>query len=280
MSTEENNHDELDAELRRLFEDERLTMRPRDDAPATILAGARRLRRRRAAYTTAGGALAALVLVSGGLAVSWMRSPQTDTAAPAAPPSLSLSTDASSPETTPLTPTPSEPPQGSAPVQTRTSLPNSSEPTDKPGTGSVPSSARVQSLPLVAGPTLGPDGYGKLTLGMSYDTAKKTGMLKDSASSAPSGCGQYVLTEGTGGVRSVMISEKRGIVRFDASGAHTPERIRVGSSKSDLLTAYPDLSGESNGYEASAGSGATYVFSLDSRGQVASLALVSSGEDC
>lgn len=279
MSTED--EDALDAELRRLFDDERLTLRPREDATTTILTGARRLRRRRAAYTATGGALAALVLVSGGVAVNWVRSPQTETAAHAASPSLSLSTDASSsPAVSPPAPVPGLPPAVSAPAKGQMSASDSTEPTIASSTTSAPASASAQRLPLLAGPVLGPNGYEKLTLGMSYDIAKKTGMLAVSDSDPePSGCGQYPLREGKGGVQSVTISPTKGIVRFDAGGAHTPERVRVGSSKDDLAAAYPDLTSQPDGYTAPTGSGATYLFTLDGRGQVASLALTAS-DDC
>jgi hypothetical protein len=57
--------DELDAELRRLFGDERLAVQPKSDAPQAIVAAAQRIRRRRAVLTAACGVTVAAVLVAG-----------------------------------------------------------------------------------------------------------------------------------------------------------------------------------------------------------------------
>lgn len=267
--------DDLDAELRRLFEDDRLDVRPGAHASTRILAGARRIRRRRAVLTATGGTLTAVVLVGAGLVLGQVRSPQTDTAAPVLVPRTSETGSPASLTSIPLAPPPGSPSSGEAADSANPPVPTtstqrvsaeSSAPTSKP--------VRSQSVPLVLGPVLGPNGYGKLVLGMSFSAAKQTGLLAG-ANTPPTGCADYALTEGAAGVRTVTISDTGGIVSFEASGAHTPERIHVGSTTDDLQAAYPALNKSGGGsYTAAAGAGGTYVFGVDDRDRVASLLLV------
>ncbi|SFJ57976.1 hypothetical protein [Amycolatopsis sacchari] len=266
--------DELDAELRRLFADERLDVRPRDDAPATILAGARRVRARRRALTATGGALTAVVLVALGLVLGQVRAPHTDTAAPVRQPTSSGSAfpSADSPSPSVVEPGSSvagrEP--GTASGSTALESPGRTSSVSSPASTSVPRSQSVQTL---TAPVLGPEGYGKLALGMPFDVAVRTGMLERTAA-PPEPCGTYALAEGAAGIRTVTISDTRGIVGFEASGARTPERIGLGSDKDDLEAAYPKLVETANGYTVPAGPSSNYVFLLDDRDRVAALLLV------
>ncbi|MTD56391.1 hypothetical protein [Amycolatopsis pithecellobii] len=269
--------DELDTELRRLFGDERLAVGADEDAPARIVAGARRIRRRRAAVTATSGALTVAALVTAGLFFGPLRATHTNTAAPVEQPTLSSNGTSAPASSIPLNPPPgssptSEPPASSpesaSPPQSSTSRTAQTKPT-------TPTSSRSQTPPpAVSGPVLGPSGYGKLTLGMSFTDAKNSGLLAN-ADTPPNGCTNYKLAEGSSGVSSVTISDTGGVVGFAATGAHTPERIRVGSPKDDLEAAYPNLSKSGNGYTAAAGSGASYVFSVDSnQNRVTAVSLV------
>jgi hypothetical protein len=265
--------DELDDELRRLFRDERLDVPPSEGAESAILAGARRVRRRRTALAATGGALTVVVLIGAGLFFGGLRSGNTQTAAPAVQPALSDS--GSAPAATPL---PLNPPLGSPPTEITTgsesqsSSPLSTERTTASRVTSTTTSPRVDNSLPVSGPVLGPSGYSKLQLGMTFDDAKATGLLAG-ASTAPTGCTDYTLSEGTAGVRKVTISGTNGIVSFEAAGAHTPERIKVGSTKDQLEAAYPSLAKGGSGYTTSTGAGGTYVFALDSNNKVTDLLL-------
>jgi len=268
--------DDLDRELRRLFGDDRLDVSPRAGVESDILAGARRIRRRRAALATTGGALTALVLVGGGLLLTDLRSGPDQAAAPATQPELSLS---SSPSTIVPAPPASPPPatsSDSATPGTSDSLASSTPgPSTRPSTPSTTSTPRVESVPQATGPVLGPSGYGKLQLGMSFENAKATGLLTGT-DTAPEGCADYRLTEGAAALSDVRISSTYGIVSFEATGARTPEKIKIGSTEDQLETAYPDASSSGSGYSAASGAGGAYLFGVDS-GKVVSLRLVGAG---
>ncbi|TNC27377.1 RodZ family helix-turn-helix domain-containing protein [Amycolatopsis alkalitolerans] len=269
-------HDELDTELRRLFADDRLDIRPDEAAPARVLAGARRIRRRRAALTATGGTLTAVVLVTAGLLLGPLRPASTNTAAP-----VEDSTTRATGSSAPLTANPVNPAPGSQSTAESTGSTGQSEPSRTPARSSssaappTTASSRGQTAPLMTGAVLGPDGYSKLVLGMSFADAKKTGLLAG-AGTAPSGCAGYRLTEGSASVSVVTISDTNGVVGFDATGAHTPERIRIGSTKDELEAAYPGLSKNGSTYTADAGGGGSYVFAVDDSNHVSTLQLVAS----
>ena len=269
--------DELDRELRRLFSDERLDVPARAGAESEILAGARRVRRRRTTLTAAGGALTVALLVGAGILVTDLRSGHEQVAAPPSRPDLSLSSTTSALPPAPVQPAPdtSSDVTASTPGATPTAPPSTPERTTRSSAAPTTSSPRIESIPQATGPVLGPNGYGKLQLGMSFDDAKATGLLTGT-DSAPNGCGDYRLTEGSSAVGDVQISSTYGIVGFQATGARTPEKIKVGSTKDQLETAYPNLSQSGDGYTAASGSGGTYAFSV-AGGKVTGLKLVGSG---
>ncbi|HVW40416.1 MAG TPA: hypothetical protein VHC18_03605 [Amycolatopsis sp.] len=270
--------DDLDRELRRLFSDERLDVLPRAGVETEILAGARRVRRRRTTLAVTGGALTVALLLGAGVIVTDLRSGHEQAAAPPAQPELSLSSTTST--QLPQSPVPSSSgvsPDGSAPPGGAPQTAPSSTPERSSRTSTAPSTsaARSDNTPLATGPVLGPNGYNKLQLGMSFDAAKATGLLAGT-DAAPDNCGDYQLTEGASAVGDVEISATYGIVSFQATGARTPEKVKIGSTKDQLEAAYPSLSGSGNAYSASSGTGGTYVFSVDS-GKIVGLKLVGSG---
>ncbi|PXY31797.1 hypothetical protein [Prauserella muralis] len=273
--------DQLDAELRRLFDDERLGLLPKPDAAQSVVAGARRIRRRRAAMAGSGGALVVLALVGGGLLLGGQRQPmETPDAHIAAPPA---GTGGTSSVTTTAQPT--SPPQvrslpGTPPV-------DSSSESESPATSSRQSTARTtSSLPpdastLRAAPVFGPESYQKLTLGMSYRDAAATGMLAGADQSPPpeNACSTYRLAEGATAIRDVTISGSAGVVVIRAGEAVTPEGIGAGSSLDQVRAAYPDLASESAGYSASAGANSRYFFTA-SDDSVTEVQLRASGSSC
>jgi hypothetical protein len=237
--------EELDGELRRLFGDARLDVRPREGAEEAVVAGARRIRRRRAARATVGGALTAVLLVAGSLALT---GPQ------------------STPDTEPIGQA-LTPPAGAS--NRTTSMP-------RPMSTDSPSLSRG---PLLSGPVLGPTGYGTLKLGMSFQDAKATEMLAG-ADTPPTSCMTYQLSEGTSAVSSASVSPTGGVFRFTADGARTPEGIEVGSTSAQLRAAYRDLAKGTAAYTASTGSGGSYVFYVDDQNVVTSWELIGPAGTC
>ncbi|SFQ45697.1 hypothetical protein SAMN05421810_107290 [Amycolatopsis arida] len=252
--------DELERELRRLFADERLELRPRSGAEAVIVRGARRVHRRRMLASSGAGTLAVVALVIGAVLLGGQR-PERPGQDVASDDAAGLAIETASSSTAP------EPPVH--PNQDETTEPEGRTPADEPISPptpptSGPSSGTPTARPGVAlsAPVLGPDGYGPLRLGMSFQAAVRTGMLATSEDAAPppDDCGEYRLTEGTKAIQQVTISGSRGVVYFAASGATTPEGVGVGSSVAELEAAYPNLAADPHGMTAPAGPGARYYF--------------------
>jgi hypothetical protein len=272
-----NQADDLDGELRRLFRDERLDVRPPVGAEAAILAGTRRIRRRRAMLTATGAALVT-VLIAG--AVLFFADLRPGHGQPAAPPaaqkfSESGSEDPVAPTTVPLT-VPNTGPLSDAGsgAAAQPRLTPSSERRPEPELSSV--SPPIAGVPAGSVPILGPDGYGALRLGMSFADAKATGLLAG-ADTPPLGCGRYGLGEGVAAVAAVTISAKDGIVSFQATGAATPERIRIRSTRHQVEAAYPGLAADAGGYAVPTGAGGRYMFTFDDQNRVDGLLLLGPG---
>jgi hypothetical protein len=264
--------DELGVELRRLLADTRLEVPTRDGAEEAVVAGARRIRRRRAALATAGGALTAALLVAGSLALTELPSRPGQVALPVAT-APATSAEPSSPAMSSATSAPEGAPPGVAESTGQAGTP-SDQPPVRPSSSrsSAADSRSVDRGPLIMGAVLGPDGYGKLKLGMSFQEAAATGLLAG-AGTPPSGCTVYRLSEGTSVISSVSISPTKGIVRFTAGGAHTPQGIKAGATLAQVRAAYPDLAKGSPGYTAPTGAGGSYVFLVDERDVVTTVEL-------
>ncbi|MBK1784423.1 hypothetical protein [Prauserella cavernicola] len=273
--------DRLGAELRRLFGDERLDMNPRADSGKAIVAGAQRRRKRRAAMATGGGTLAVLALVGGTLAVSTLRGGDEPANVP----------PAAMPQTSPTTSQALSSPSSSVDAtQSEAEEPGpsgSAEPPDAPASPPESSWSSASSSPPSMGtkfvdPTLGPEGYRELSLGMSFGDANSTGLISTTRMMPPSSgtpCSTYRVSDGTDAVSDVTISEANGIVRFRAAEAKTADGIGAGSSLEQLRSTYPDLTTESSGYSASAGANARYSFAVTDE-TVTDLQLVAVSSDC
>lgn len=255
----------LDDELHRLFNDDRLAVPARSDAEQVIVAGVRRVRSRRIAVAAATGALSVVALVAGGVALAGVNRPQT--MPPAGVPSLT-STLTSALPTYPPSPAQTPPSSdgsaaGSAPVS----------PTSKAGTPRAP-----------VGTVLGPDGYGKLKLGMTADQALATHEVAPGADTpGPTYCAPYYLAD-HGEQPRVQVSPKVGVASIDAfSGMRTPEGIGLGSTMAQVKTAYPNLVIRPNSYSVvvPGNNKAIYRFGFGANGQkVAILMLQHKDYDC
>lgn len=274
--------DELDAELRRLFGDERLAVQPKSDAPQAIVAAAQRIRRRRAVLTAAGGVTVAAVLVASALTFGPFRA-QNGVAALS---SNTLQTGAANQTTSgPSTSAPSTAPTSTAvvpppiPTGNLTGVGAETPPT-KPSK-SLTSTPRPSTEFVSAGPELRADGFGMLKLGMTEVEASALGItLKKTNTSGQ--CVFYGISgNGVPASGSVAISGTYGLVIVEpGTPAHTPEGVGKGSSKEDVLQKYPEAVSNGSGTSASAGPGSTYRFDVDAANVVQAVKLYSVKQDC
>ena len=210
--------DDLDADLRALFADARLTVPVGEDAVASVVAGAKRRRRRRTTLLATGGALGvAVVLLAGGLFAGHALPPrQTQTA-------------------------------------TQPGLPTASYATTPDQTGARPAPEAV--LPPNAPTVLGPTGYGDITMGLTARQVLDTHLVNTQAGGG-GGCTGYTYVAPTGSrpsAAAVAADEKSLYVYLSArasagvqvivapSGVRTPEGIGEGSSVAALRATYRNL---------------------------------------
>ena len=268
--------DKLEQRLRALFADERLDLPPPADAGSAIVAGAQRLRRRRHSMAVTSGVVAAAVIVSGGLAVFKIQSQDNAAVMSAGPPELSVKP--------PDNLTPGIPPQVSSPTTPstqQTQAPASGTDTRTQKTTTHASTTTPQAPPVTTGPLLAADGFGQLKLGMTEADAAAQGITF--TNKQPFGACELFDAQGNGvpGAASVAISAAHGLVMVNpAEAAHTPEGIGAGSSKSQVLAAYPGASNEPGMLIAPARSISEYHFALDGKGIVTATLLYSTNQDC
>jgi hypothetical protein len=138
-------------------------------------------------------------------------------------------------------------------------------------------------MALAAGPLIGPDGYGRLKLGMTLEQAATQGVVLNGPQGG-NACKTYTFS-GTGvpSGGSALISPNAGVAEISpAASVTTPEGVGPGSMKSDIYSAYPVATEPKPGSVSAPASGAgTYVFGLDSSGQrVTALGLENPKQDC
>lgn len=266
--------EELEQRLRKLFADERLDLPPPPDAGTAIVAGARRRHRRRRVVQAVSGVAAAVVAVAGGLTMVRLHTEDGTAVMSADGSGLSVKP--------PENLTPGRPPQPSTPGPTGTQdIQVSSPPAAPPPTSGRPSSSRQSStLPRVtSGPLLAADGFGRLKLGMTAaEVAAQSVTLSETQ--AGEACSVYAVAgSGVPDSATVVISKAVGltVVTPDAV-AHTAEGIGGGSTKAEVLAAYPAAKDEPGGLVAPVGA-AEYHFRLDESGVVGT-SLMSVDQDC
>jgi len=175
-----------------------------------------------------------------------------------------------------------------------TATPTTSTPTTLP-----------QVLPDGRGLVLGPYGYSKLLLGMSWQQAQASGLFQTSSPGEVSAdCLRYtvlvdeiyVLKTKTAPTPSavsvpvqdkleVLVSVRDGVVQLIGGPLlRTPEGIGVGSARQDLAEAYPKLELPTRGgttvVQVSQNPNAIYVFGLSGTGTVTSFSLRLAKSDC
>lgn len=284
--------DELDAELRRLFADERLGLQPEAGAPEAIVAGARRIRRRRTALTSAGGVTMTVLVVAGVMTVSGLHPHAktvvaggnvTPAGSGAAVPTFTL---VPPPDTSSTTAGATRAPGVTLvppPVESRAQTlppPPSAKSSQTSSDGS--SSDTTQPFSTTAGPQLDPDGYGNLKLGMTEAEAEAQGVIL-TRTGGTEACSSYdVSGSGVPSPGAIAISINMGLVVIAPSApVHTPEGIGEGASKSDVYATYADASeNQTTGLSASASPVSTYRFSLDGSETVENVNLNSTDQDC
>jgi hypothetical protein len=267
--------DELEQRLRALFADERLDLPPPPDAGTVIVAGARRRRRRRQGVLTAVGVAAAVVVVAGGLTMVRLHTEEGTAVMSADGSAISVKP----PEN--LTPGRQPQPSIAAPTSTQ-DIEASSPPGSAPSRTVQPPSAQSPSklAPVSTGPLLASDGFGNLKLGMSEAQVNAQGVALSDAQ-AGGNCTTYTVQgSGVPAAATVVISKAVGLtVVTPEQTAHTIEGVGAGSSKEQVLAAYPDAKDEPGGIAAPALTTSEYHFRLDGSG-VTQTSLMSLNQDC
>jgi hypothetical protein len=111
---------------------------------------------------------------------------------------------------------------------------------------------------------VGPSGYGKARLGMSFREVEESGALEEGAEPPEGECDTYRLAEGDHSVRHFAISSSSaGLAVIAASGARTPEGKGAGSTLEELKQEYPNGSRSGERFKAPTGEGGEYWFTLD-----------------
>ncbi|SDI51048.1 hypothetical protein SAMN05192558_108325 [Actinokineospora alba] len=150
-----------------------------------------------------------------------------------------------------------------------------------PSTSSAPPGTTTKAP---AAPTLGPDGFGALKLGMSRANALATGLITD-APAAPSGCAghKYKAYKVAENSFPVGISSTKGVSSLFAVGdMRTPEGIHLGSTKEQVSAAYPAIEQVVNGHvvKVPGNVNAYYTMLFDKSGKLRELGLAISGQEC
>jgi len=134
-----------------------------------------------------------------------------------------------------------------------------------------------------ASDVLGPTGYDRLRIGMSYADALATGEVGDRSDGAANAALAGRPDAG------LCLSKKDGLMAiFLGAGMHTPEGIRIGSSTAELQAAYPGLKpygpdsklGRGGIFRADAGKGLWYEIDVEQTKQVSTVILRQDHQTC
>ncbi|GAA2378818.1 hypothetical protein GCM10010404_38880 [Nonomuraea africana] len=145
--------------------------------------------------------------------------------------------------------------------------------------------AGTPALAQTVKPALGPYGYGKVKLGMSFKQAKATGKVALKWGDKDSGCSGWDLKAYPTGKDSVglYISKRRGVaVIFAAKGMKTPEGVGIGSTMKQVKAAYPKVRtprGLNPHVSVPGNPKAHYTFFAD-KGRLEGLSLALGTQDC
>jgi hypothetical protein len=256
-----NDDDRIDADLRALFADQRLSLPVGQDAVGSVLVGAQRRRRRRTMAVAAGGALAvAAVLLAGGLVAGHLVRPDEV--------------------------------QIGSPGGGLATLSYSNTPTVSGSASQAPSG--LGTAPGTQPGVLGPNGYGDLVLGMTAEQALATKMV-NSHTRLANGCLSYTRQSADASHSAVVgsrpytvyLSNDRwplGIQAISAPpGTLTPEGIGIGSTEDALFAEYPNANHARDDVIVTAvpdHPAAEYRFGMDGKGTVTAIYLTVSGQTC
>ncbi|MFD0200138.1 MULTISPECIES: hypothetical protein [Saccharothrix] len=192
----------IEEELGRLLQDDRLNVVARPDATEVVVAGARRVRRRRTAVV---GAVTAIALVASGWGVTALGgSLSLPTVDPAVLPTTTTTTAPAGPVTVTAAP--------STVVETVT-------------------------VTVTQGPQRPNIGYGSVKFGMTEQEVAATGLV----TAAPGGeCVAFNWTSDPGTVNAVLVARGQGVVRIKLpSDGKTSTGIGVGATVAQLQEKYP-----------------------------------------
>ncbi|TDD15410.1 hypothetical protein [Nonomuraea diastatica] len=145
---------------------------------------------------------------------------------------------------------------------------------------------RAAGTVRVAKTRLGPQGYGKVRLGMSAKKARATGKIVLKMPLRGGACSGWDLKAHPTGKNSVglYISKRRGVaVIFAPKGARTPEGIGIGSTTKQVKKAYPRWKSAASGFLLASVPGnkkAYYAFIASKNGTVKELAFGLDTQDC
>lgn len=280
--------DELDAELRRLFGDERLAVQPKISAPEAIVAGARRIRRRRTAMMSAGGAVVAVVLVGGSLTFGPFRS--QDNVAAMTPSTLETGEPQQTAAGTAIPAPSSETPQAGEALSS-TSTPRGVPDSDRTPTSLNPpvktSGSAVKPEPrfITTGPLLSGAGFGNLKLDIFVDNTAQADVILTPTPTSTACTGYNFSGDGVPGTgfAAAASSEYGGgnVVMIVPSGpVHTPEGIGKGSTKDDVKQVYAGAGENESGLYAPASATSVYRFAVDGANVVQAIRLEKTNNDC
>ncbi|SDN21684.1 hypothetical protein [Allokutzneria albata] len=137
-----------------------------------------------------------------------------------------------------------------------------------------------------AGPVLGPDGLGDLKLGMSEPDAYQTTLLhayqgEDPGAGINPVCSKYEFRAAPNEL-NVLISPTKGVAVIHAyPGVRTPRGIGIGSSRKELVAAYPEWSEGPNGRWVDVPGNPNAGYAIDVRDdKVIGIGLYQNEQDC